>query len=109
MDALWAGLPLLTLIGNSFASRVAASALKAVNLPELIAQTPEQYEAMALKLARDAASLAQIRARLREARTTAPLFDAHTFTRDLESAFETMWARHREGAPPVSFAVARPR
>jgi protein O-GlcNAc transferase len=105
-DALWAGVPVLTLMGNSFAGRVAASALKAIGLPELIAQTPAEYEAMALRLARDPAALGQLRAKLGGNRLTAPLFDTARFTRDLETAFTSMWARHRRGERPASFAVA---
>jgi len=105
-DALWAGVPVLTLLGTSFAGRVAASALKAAGIPELIAHTPAEYEALALRLARDPAALAAIRARLDRNRSTAPLFDTMAYTRDLEAAFLTMWARHRRGEPPASFAVA---
>ena len=105
-DALWAGVPVLTLIGNSFAGRVAASALKAVGLPEMIAYSPDDYEGTALKLARDPAALAELRAKLRHNRLTSPLFDTQRFTRDLETAFASMWERHRRGEPPASFAVA---
>ena len=106
-DALWAGVPLLTLMGNSFAGRAAASALKAVGLPGLIAHTPDAYEAMASSLARNPAALAELRAKLAHNRRVSPLFDTARFTRHLETAFETMWTRHQEGEPPASFAVAR--
>jgi predicted O-linked N-acetylglucosamine transferase (SPINDLY family) len=106
-DALWAGVPLLTLLGNSFAGRAAASALNAVGLPDLIAHTPAGYEAMALSLARNPAALAELRAKLARNRSAAPLFDTARFTRHLETAFETMWKRHHQGEPPTSFAVAR--
>ncbi|HEY4264609.1 MAG TPA: tetratricopeptide repeat protein [Micropepsaceae bacterium] len=105
-DALWAGVPVLTQIGNSFAGRVAASALKAVGLAELIARTPDEYEAIALALARDPVRLGEIRAKLGRNRLTTPLFDTAGFTRDLETVFTTMWARHRRGEMPASFAVA---
>jgi predicted O-linked N-acetylglucosamine transferase (SPINDLY family) len=105
-DALWAGLPVLTLAGNSFAGRVAASALKAIGLPELIAKTPAEYESLALTLARDSSALATIRARLDRNRLSQPLFDTMGYTRDLEAAFLAMWARHSRGEPPRSFAVA---
>src|SRR5258706_7989970 len=106
-DALWAGVPLLTLLGNSFAGRAAASALNAVGLPGLIAHTPAAYEAMALSLARNHTALAELRAKLAFALRSSPLFDTPRFTRHLEGAFETMWARHQQGEPPASFAVAR--
>ena len=74
-DALWAGLPVLTRLGETFAGRVAASLLKAVGLDELIAHSSEEYEALALKLARDASYLASIKEKLARNRVTAPLFD----------------------------------
>jgi predicted O-linked N-acetylglucosamine transferase (SPINDLY family) len=106
IDALWAGLPLLTLLGNGFASRVAASALRAVGLPDLIANSTGAYEALALQLAREPARLAAIRTRLAEQRQTAPLFDTARFTRDLETAYVTMWERQQRGEAPAGFAVA---
>jgi predicted O-linked N-acetylglucosamine transferase (SPINDLY family) len=96
-DALWAGVPLLTLLGNSFAGRAAASALNAAGLPGLIVHSPAAYEAMALSLARNSAALAELRAKLARNRHSCPLFDTPQFTRHLEAAFETMWARHQQG------------
>jgi len=81
-DALFAGLPVLTCRGTAFAGRVGASLLTACDLPELIAETPEDYEALALALARDPARLAALRGKLTRA---APLFDTAGFARDLES------------------------
>jgi predicted O-linked N-acetylglucosamine transferase (SPINDLY family) len=106
-DALWAGVPLLTLLGNSFAGRAAASALSAVGLQSLITHTPAAYEAMALSLARNPGALVQIREQLARNRDASALFDPPRFTRHLERAFETMWARHQKREPPASFAVAR--
>jgi predicted O-linked N-acetylglucosamine transferase (SPINDLY family) len=91
LDALAAGLPVLTCRGSAFAGRVGASLLQAAGLPELIAPDLAAYEAMALRLARAPGELAQIRARLAEARETSPLFDSAAFTRNLEEAFEAMW------------------
>ena len=85
-DALWAGLPVLTRAGTAFAGRVAASMLTTLGLPELITQTPEEYEARALELARNPARLKALRERLANGRTTAPLFDTPRFTRNLETA-----------------------
>jgi predicted O-linked N-acetylglucosamine transferase (SPINDLY family) len=104
-DALWAGLPVLTCSGEAYAARMAGSLLHAVGLPELVTHTPDDYEALALKLATDAGLLAGIRAKLAENRTTHPLFDTERFTRHLESAYTTMWERHQRGEPPASFAV----
>jgi predicted O-linked N-acetylglucosamine transferase (SPINDLY family) len=89
-DALWAGLPVLTQMGDVFAGRVGASLLRAAGLPELITRTPQDYEATALNLARDPARLQAIRNKLADNRTTAPLFDMAGFARGLESAYETM-------------------
>jgi protein O-GlcNAc transferase len=106
IDALWAGVPLLTLMGNSFAGRAAASALRAAGLPELIAHTRADYESMALSLARDPAALENLRTKLADARRSSALFDTGRFARNLEAAFEGMWARQQRGEPPASFAVA---
>jgi predicted O-linked N-acetylglucosamine transferase (SPINDLY family) len=105
-DALWAGLPVLTCMGRSFSSRVAGSLLHAVGLPELVTETLEEYEALALRLAGNAQLLGALRARLAQQRLTAPLFDAIRYCRQLESAYELMWARFQRGEGPCSFAVA---
>lgn len=86
-DALWAGLPVLTCAGGCFAGRVAASLLMAVGLPELIAATPEDYEAMAVALARDPERLAGLKTKLSARRATAPLFDTPRFARDIEAIY----------------------
>jgi predicted O-linked N-acetylglucosamine transferase (SPINDLY family) len=104
-DALWAGLPVLTVLGPSFAGRVAASLLHAVGLPELIAPSLAAYEATALELARRPDRLAALRAQLQENRRSAPLFDTARFTRHLEAAYRTMWERHQRGEPPAGFDV----
>ena len=108
-DALWAGLPVLTAMGDTFSGRVAASLLTAVGLPELIARNLEDYAALALALAQDKARLSEIRARLMTQRHTAPLFDSARYARGLESAFETMVETARSGGPPRAFAVAAPK
>jgi len=105
-DALWAGLPLVTLRGETFVSRVAASLLAAVGLPELITDNLADYEALALKLATTPDLLAALRAKLQANRLTAPLFDTDRFRRHLESAYLTMYERHLAGAMPASFDVA---
>ena len=92
-DALWAGLPVVTCRGPTFAGRVAASLLETVGLPELVTDSLEAYEALALDLARDPERLAGLRARLAEARGTSPLFDATRFARDLEAAYRAIWQK----------------
>jgi predicted O-linked N-acetylglucosamine transferase (SPINDLY family) len=106
-DALWAGLPVLTCPGESFASRVAASLLTALGLSELIAATPRDYEELAFSLAGDPARLAGLKQRLAEHRRTAPLFDTTLYTRHLESALHTMHARRCAGVAPEHIEVPR--
>ncbi|HVW73515.1 MAG TPA: tetratricopeptide repeat protein [Rhizomicrobium sp.] len=86
-DALWAGLPVLTCAQGCFAGRVAASLLHAVGLPELIAPTPQDYETMAVALARDPDRLAALKAKLAANRASAPLFDTPRFARDIEAVY----------------------
>ena len=104
-DALWAGLPLLTLKGETFAGRVAASLLSAMGLGELIADSGQAYEAMAVRLAREPPLLAAIRTKLDRNRATTPLFDTKRFTRHLEAAYRRMWERAESGLEPESFTV----
>lgn len=99
-DALWAGLPLLTQIGTTFAGRVAASLLNAIGLPELITRSREEYEERAVDLARHRERLAALKRKLDNARLTAPLFDTTRFTRELEAAYEAIYRRYRAGLPP---------
>lgn len=105
-DALWAGLPVLTMFGETFAGRVAASLLSAIGLPELIAVTPQAYEQMAIDLATDPDKLARIRSKLAGNRLTAPLFDTGRFARNIEAAYTAMYERHRAGLPPDHIDVA---
>ena len=90
-DALWAGLPLLTCRGETFASRVAASTLGAAGLGELITTNLDEYERLALSLARSPDALSRMRQKLHDARSSCPLFDTQRFRRHLESAYQTMW------------------
>jgi predicted O-linked N-acetylglucosamine transferase (SPINDLY family) len=96
-DALLAGLPVLTCKGGTFAGRVAASLLNAAGLPELATESLADYEALALRLAREPARLAGLRAKLAASRATHPLFDTARFTRHLEAAYVQMWERSRRG------------
>jgi predicted O-linked N-acetylglucosamine transferase (SPINDLY family) len=104
-DALWAGCPVVTIAGATFASRVAGSLLRAVDLPELVTHTLDEYRGLALRLAQDRARLADLRARLEVRRASAALFDSTAFTRNLEAAFTTMYEIHSAGDPPRAFAV----
>ncbi len=104
-DALWMGVPVVTMLGDGFAARVAASLLRAVGLAELVAADPDGYEALALSLARDGSRLAGLRHHLEQVRHTAPLFDTPRFTAHLEDAYMMMWGRHLAGLPPATMIV----
>jgi protein O-GlcNAc transferase len=91
-DALWAGLPVVTCYGKSFPGRVAASLLKAIDLPELVTATPQLYEALALELAQNPALLKATKEKLARNRTTTPLFDSERFRKNIEAAYEAMLA-----------------
>lgn len=106
-DALWAGLPLLTCSGRTFAARVAGSLLRAAGLGELITASLDEYESLALALARDPGRLAFLRARLLRDRDALPLFDTPTFCRHIEAAYRHMWRLDRQGRAPATFAVER--
>src|SRR5262249_55188131 len=105
-DALWAGLPVLTCEGSTLVGRVAASLLSAVGLPELVTANHDDYEALALKLARDSDLLAAIKAKLAGNRSAYPLFNTTGFTRNIEAVYRTMWEASQRGEPPKSFDVA---
>jgi len=104
-DALWAGVPVLTCAGSTFASRVAGSLLHAVGLAELVTQSLADYAALALALAADPARLRALRARLDAQRLDAPLFDVAAYTLALESLYTQMWRRHRAGLAPQALAT----
>lgn len=105
-DALWAGLPVLTLIGQSFASRVAASLLNAVNLPELITTTQEEYKNLAIELATNPEKLKEIKLELEKNRLTTPLFNTKIFTNHIESAYEAMYNRYQNDLSPDHIEVS---
>jgi len=106
-DALWAGLPVLTRSGESYAARVGASLLNAIGLPELVTTTPEQYEATAIELASNPARLAEFKDRLHRNRLAMPLFDTEQFTRHLENAYTQMYERYQADLSPEHIYVAR--
>jgi len=104
-DALWTGLPVLTLMGQSFASRVAASLLNAIGLPELITNTQEEYESLAIELAMNPSKLAAIKLRLANNRLTYPLFDTPLFTKNLEAAYIKMFEKYLAGFLPKHISI----
>jgi protein O-GlcNAc transferase len=104
-DALWAGVPVITLEGTHFASRMSASILTAVGLPELIAHSIEEYEAIAVQTALDRDRLAGMRQKLAHNRLTEPLFDTPRLARYLEQAYSRMWQIFQAGSKPRQFEV----
>jgi predicted O-linked N-acetylglucosamine transferase (SPINDLY family) len=98
VDALWAGLPIVTYTGESFVSRVSASLLSAVGLPELVTRSRSEYEELAVSLAADPEHLRRIRDTLAQNRLTAALFDTAQYVKGLEAAYETIYSRHLSGA-----------
>ena len=103
-DALWAGVPLITLMGGAFAGRVASSLLLALGLPELVTNSEAEFEALAINLAQSHERLKALREKLDQQRATAPLFDTARTTRAIEKAYQTMF--ENRGKTPASFSVA---
>jgi predicted O-linked N-acetylglucosamine transferase (SPINDLY family) len=99
-DALRGGLPVLTLMGESFASRVAGSLLHAVNLPELITHTQEGYESLVIELATNPEKLKKIRSKLLSNLPDSALLNTKRFTRHIESAYQEMYQRYQDDLPP---------
>ncbi|MES1174023.1 MAG: hypothetical protein ABUL62_06810 [Myxococcales bacterium] len=99
-DALWSGVPLLTLSGRSFASRVCGSLVRAAGLPELICETAADFVETAVRYGNDRAALQPLRARLRAGRDSSTLFDMPGLVRSLEGLYEAMWQAHESGSLP---------
>jgi len=106
-DSLWAGVPVLSQIGETFAGRVAASLLNAIGLCELVVPTAQAYESLAIELASNPPALACIRSKLAHRRCQAPLFDTKLFTKDIELAYRAMYDRHKAGLPPAPIDILR--
>lgn len=105
-DALWAGLPVLTLTGKAFAGRVATSLLHAIGLPALVTDTAKDYEQRAVELATVPGALAAIKHKLESNRRSSALFDGSAFARHLETAYSMMHDRHRRGLAPDHIEIA---
>jgi predicted O-linked N-acetylglucosamine transferase (SPINDLY family) len=105
MAALWAGVPILTVMGDQWVGRMAASMLSAVGLPDLVTSGIAEYEALARKLATDPGLMTSLRARLARNRLTHPLFDTDRLRHHIEAAYQMMWERSRRGEAPTSFRV----
>ena len=105
IDALWAGLPVLTKEGKAPVARMAATALRAIEMPELITRTPQQYQDLAIKLAHSPEKLRQLKDKVQGNRQTTALFDPVGNTRHIESAYLEMYRRYQEGLAPEDFFV----
>jgi len=106
-DALWAGLPVLTQMGQSFAGRVAASLLNAMELPELITHTQEEYEAKAIELATNPKLMSEIKNKLAANRLTTPLFNTPLFTQHIQQAYVAMYERYQADLAPEHIDVGK--
>ena len=104
-DALWAGLPVVTKLGEGFAARVAGSLLTAIDLPELITENEEAYEALALALATDPKQLGEIKSKLNGNRLTQPLFDSEMYARHLEAGYHMAYDRYFNEQEPDDIYV----
>jgi protein O-GlcNAc transferase len=104
-DALWAGVPVLTRLGPTFAGRVAASVLQAIGLPELITHSIDEYETLAARLATDSSALTIVKSKLAQNRSTHSLFNTSRFCRHIERAYIAMWQRCQQGQSAAGFAI----
>ncbi|MBU3605939.1 tetratricopeptide repeat protein [Polynucleobacter sp. MWH-Creno-3A4] len=104
-DALWAGLPVLTLLGHTFPGKVAASLLHAIRLPELVTHSTKEFEALAIELGNHPERLNSIKQKLASNRLTSPLFDIDSFTRDIECIYQKMHQHQQRHLAPQTFSV----
>ena len=104
-DALWAGLPVLTLVGKSFSARVSASLLNAVGLQELITNNLNDYQNLAIDLAKNKSKLSQIKTKLKNNLNSYPLFNTAQYCKNLEKAYVTVYENYLNGGEPKDFEV----
>ena len=104
-DSLWAGLPIVTLMGKSFASRVGSSLLNAINLKELITTTEKEYEKLIIELANNSYRLKEIRNKLHKNRFTKPLFDTKLYTKNIELAYTKIYEKHLNKLPAKNIDI----
>jgi predicted O-linked N-acetylglucosamine transferase (SPINDLY family) len=104
-DVLWAGTPLLTLAGESFASRVSASLLSSMNIKELITYSEKEYEDLAVKLSNDNKKIIEIKQRLTIAKGNTTLFNSETYTKNIELAYLEIWNNFRKGLKPKNVYI----
>ena len=106
VDALWAGLPVVTKLGEGFAARVAGSLLTSLGMSNLVVTTEHAYEVLALELATNPNSLEEIRRTLSKNLLTTPLFDSEQFTPHLESGYQRAYERYLTGQGPEDILVS---
>lgn len=106
IDALWAGVPLITCYGHSIASRGASSILKAMDLPELITQTTDEFEEKAIYYATHPEALKHIREKIAAHKKTQPLFNTQLFVKNLEKGFHKAWELHTQNKSPEHISIA---
>lgn len=104
-DALWAGLPVLTKLGEGMPARVAGSLLYAIDLPELVTHSEAEYEQLALELAHSPDKLASLRSRLQCKPEASALFDTQRFTRNIESAYQHVYDRYFSKEEPETIVI----
>ena len=104
-DGLWVGVPFLTLAGDSFASRVGASMLNALGLPELITYSENEYKNKAIELATNPILLKTIKEKLEKNKISKPLFDAKLFTKNVESAYKKIYKRYNSNMPTENIEI----
>ena len=104
-DALWAGLPVVTKLGKGFAARVAGSLLSAINMPELITETEQEYESLILDLATNPERLGAIKLKLAANRLSKPLFNTELFTKHLEDGYQRAYQQYFDGKEPEAIYV----
>jgi protein O-GlcNAc transferase len=105
LDALWVGVPVVTIAGDTLPSRNGASLLPAVGLGELVTRGLDEYDRLALGLATEPARLAALKARLAANREHFPLFDVERLARHIEHAYDLMWERFERGLPPAEIEI----
>ena len=107
VDALWAGLPVLTKKGKAMVARMAAEALRGIEVPELITKTPEEYKELAIELAHNPDKLKQIKEKVQRNRLTTSLFDPVANTRHIENAYLEMYRQYLLGLKPSQFFIEK--
>jgi len=109
VDALWAGLPVLTKMGKAMVARMATEALRAIEVPELITRTQQEYKELAIELARSPGKLKQLKEKVQGNRWTTALFDPVANTRHIEKAYLEMYRRYQVGLLPEDFYISAPK